>query len=138
MIVNPSYAYMGKAEPANPVIFDKNVVNYPYSGKNYDRSETSGYFVLYGVSELIFSDLDLTNFTKLSVNGDPGRNKSLPATVVFIDDSGNISKSEFKSYPPGRSTQVWDIPQQFRTKKCKVKLTTNNGTALIFYSATLS
>ena len=138
MIVNPAYAYMGKSAPANPVIFQRNEANYPYAGVNFEINKL-GNFVLNGKSELVFSDLDLTNFTKLSVPGGHGHSTQLRMSAVFIDASGNTSPSVNKTYWDGSATTgVWDIPQQFRTKKCKVKFTTNNGDALTLYSATLS
>ena len=138
MIVNPAYIYMGKSAAANPVIFEKNVVNYPYSGTNYEIS-AGGQFVMKGKSELIFSDLDLTNFTELSVPGGHFFSRELRMSAVFIDESGNISQSVEQRYQPSSTTTgVWTIPQQFRTKKCKVKFTTNNPSALTLHSATLS
>lgn len=137
MLVNPAYIYMGKAAPANPVIFQRNEVNYPYTGVNFEIA--GGYFELNGKSELVFSDLDLTNFTKLSVPGSHSFSRVLRMSAVFIDESGNISQSVEQRYQPSSTTTgVWDIPQQFRTKKCKVKFTTNNSSPLTLYSATLS
>ena len=138
MIVYPAYAYMGKAAPANPVIFQRNEVNYPYTGVDFEIN-SAGNFILNGKSELVFSDLDLTNFTKLSVRGGHLFSSSLYMTAAFIDDSGNTSPSVRQRYSKGPSTTcVWDIPQQFRTKKCKVKFTTDISSPLTLYSATLS
>ena len=138
MIVNPAYAYMGKAAPANPVIFQHNEVNYPYTGINFERN-SRGDFILKGKSELVFSDLDLTNFTKLSVRGGHMYSTKMQMAAVFIDAAGNTSPSVNQNYWNGStSTGVWDIPQQFRTKKCNVKFTTNNPSALELNSATLS
>lgn len=138
MIVNPAYIYMGKSAAANPVIFEQNVVNYPYSGTNYEISAT-GYFEMSGKSELIFSDLDLTNFTELSVPGNHSFSRTLRMSVAFIDELGNISQSVEQRYQPSSTTtNVWTIPQQFRTKKCKVKFVTNNSSSLTLRSATLS
>ena len=138
MIVNPSYAYMGKAEPANPVIFQLNEINYPYTGVNFKLS-SNGYFSLSGKSELVFSDLDLTNFTKLTVQGMHNFSSTLQMTAIFIDASGNTSPGVTVNYYAGQRTNgVWNIPEQFRAKKCKVKFTTNNYSALNLYFATLS
>lgn len=138
MIVYPAYAYMGKAAPANPVIFQRNEVNYPYTGVDFEIN-SAGQFILQGKSELVFSDLDLTNFTKLSVRAGHRYSTQLRMSAVFIDAAGNTSPSVNKTYWNGSSTtEVWDIPQQFRTKKCKVKFTTNNPSPLTLYSATLS
>ena len=137
MIVNPSYAYMGKAEPANPVIFQKNEYNYPYSGVNYEI--LSGVFSMRAVAELEFSDLDLTNFTKLSVDGGHNFSGTLQLTAIFIDASGNRSPAvTVNYYPSGTTTGVWNIPEQFRAKKCKVKFTTKNDSSLRLKKAILS
>ena len=138
MIVNPSYAYMGKAEPANPVIFQKNEYNYPYSGVNYEIA-AGGYFRMKAVAELEFSDLNLTNFTKLSVQGGHNYSGTLQMKAIFIDASGNSSPGVTVDYYNGqRTTGVWNIPEQFRAKKCKVKFTTNNSSSLNLYFAKLS
>lgn len=137
MIVNPSYAYMGKAEPANPVIFQKNEYNYPYSGAGYKIRD--GYIQMSGAAQLEFSDLDLTNFTKLTVQGMHNFTGALQMKAVFIDASGNTSPAVSVSYPPSQRTNgVWNIPEQFRAKNCKVKFTTNNNVALNLYFAILS
>lgn len=137
MIVNPSYAYMGKAEPANPVIFQKNEFNYPYSGVNYEI--INGEFSMRAVAELEFSDLDLTSFTKLSVKGGHNYSSTLQMKAIFIDASGNRSPDvAVMYYPRTTTTGVWNIPEQFRAKNCKVKFTTNNSSSLDLYSATLS
>ena len=137
MIVNPSYAYMGKAEPANPVIFKKNEYNYPYSGVNYEI--INGRFSMKAKAELEFSNLDLTSFTNLSVQGGHNYSGTLQMKAIFIDASGNSSPGVTVSYYPGqRTTGVWNIPEQFRAKKCKVKFTTNNSSSLNLYFATLS
>ena len=137
MIVNPAYAYMGKAEPANPVIFQKNEYNYPYSGVRYEI--VNGYFEMGSVAELEFSNLDLTSFTKLSVQGMHNYNGTLRMKAIFIDASGNNSAGVTVNYYAGqRTTGVWNIPEQFRAKKCKVKFTTNNSSSLTLYFAKLS
>lgn len=137
MIVNPSYAYMGKAEPANPVIFQKNEYNYPYSGISYEI--VNGYFEMKAKAELEFSKLDLTSFTRLSVQGMHNYSGTLTMKAIFIDASGNSSPGVTVNYFPGqRTTGVWDIPQQFRAKNCKVKFTTNNNSSLTLYFAKLS
>lgn len=138
MIVNTAYPYMGETAKVNPIIFDQNGANYPYSGVNFEIT-SRGYFELNGKSELVFSDLDLTNFTNLSVPGGHSFSRALRMSAVFIDESGNISQSVQKTYQANSiTTGVWTIPQQFRTKKCKVKFTTNNSSALTLRSATLS
>ena len=138
MIVNPSYAYMGKAKPANPVIFQQNEYNYPYSGVGY-KITSAGYISMSGSAELEFSDLDLTNFTKLTVQGMHNFSGTLRMSAIFIDASGKTSPSVSVMYYPGQRTNgVWNIPEQFRAKKCKVKFTTNNSSQLTLYFATLS
>ncbi len=138
MIVNPAYAYMGKAEPANPVIFQKNEYNYPYSGVRYEIT-AAGYISMGPVAELEFSNLDLTNFTKLSVQGMHDFSGTLQMKAIFIDALGNSSPGVTVRYNPGqRTTGVWNIPEQFRAKKCKVKFTTNNSSSLTLYFAKLS
>lgn len=137
MIVNPSYAYMGKAEPANPVIFQKNEFNYPYSGVRYEI--VNGYFEMKPVAELEFSNLDLTSFTKLTVQGMHNYSGTLQMKAIFIDALGNISPGVTVNYYAAQRTNgVWNIPEQFRAKKCKVKFTTNNNSSLTLYFATLS
>ena len=138
MIVNPAYMYMGKTAKVNPIIFDQNGANYPYTGNNFEIS-SNGYFVMNGTSELVFSDLDLTKFATLSVPGRHNYSRTLRMTAIFIDDSGNASQGVTVSYKANTTTTgVWEIPQQFRAKKCKVKFTTGNSSALTLNSATLS
>lgn len=137
MIVNTAYKYMGKAEPANPVIFQKNEYNYPYSGSGYKIRD--GYIQMSGAAQLEFSELNLTNFTKLTVQGMHNFTGSLQMKAVFIDASGNTSPAVSVTYLPSQRTNgVWNIPEQFRAKNCKVKFTTNNSSALNLYFATLS
>ena len=137
MIVNPSYAYMGKAEPANPVIFQENEYNYPYSGSGYRIRD--GYIQMSGVAQLEFGELNLTNFTKLTVQGMHNFTGALTMTAIFIDAFGNSSPSVTVTYYASQRTNgVWNIPEQFRAKNCKVKFTTNNSSALKLYFATLS
>ena len=143
MIVNTAYPYMGKTAKVNPIIFDQNGANYPYSGVGYSVETALGtsakYFVMDGTSELIFSDLDLTKFAALSVPGRHNYTRNLRMTAIFIDDSGNASSGVTVSYKANTTTTgVWEIPQQFRAKKCKVKFTTDNASELKLYSATLS
>lgn len=139
MIVNTAYPYMGKTAKVNPIIFDQNGANYPYSGKNYRIGSPAKYIDMKGKSELIFSDLDLTKFAKLSVPGAHNYSRSLFMTAVFIDASGNASPGVRVTYKANTTTTgVWDIPEQFRAKNCKVKFTTENSSALTLYSATLS
>ena len=138
MIVNTAYPYMGKTAKVNPIIFDQNGANYPYTGNNFEIS-SNGYFEMNGTSELVFSDLDLTKFAALSVPGSHNYSRRLKMTAIFIDASGNASSGVIVNYNPNTTTTgVWEIPQQFRTKKCKVKFTTNNSSALTLRSATLS
>lgn len=136
MIVNPSYAYMGKAEPANPVIFQKNEFNYPYSGRYYEI--INGKFSMGPVAELEFSKLDLTSFTKLSVQGWHNYSGTLTMKAIFIDAFGNSSPGVTVNYYSSTTIGVWDIPQQFRAKNCKVKFTTKNDSTLNLDFATLS
>ena len=138
MIVNTAYPYMGKTAKVNPIIFDQNGANYPYTGNNFKIS-FNGYFEMNGTSELVFSDLDLTKFAALSVPGSHNYSRTLRMTAIFIDDSGNASPGITVSYKANATTTgVWEIPKQFRTKKCKVKFTTNNSSSLTLRSATLS
>ena len=138
MIVNTAYPYMGKTAKVNPIIFDQNGANYPYNGSNFEINSI-GYFAMNGTSELVFSDLDLTKFAALSVPGSHNYSRTLRMTAIFIDDSGNASQGVTVSYKANTTTTgVWDIPEQFRAKKCKVKFTTQNSSSLTLYSATLS
>lgn len=137
MIVNTAYIYMGSAGgPANPVIFQKNEINYSYSGTNF--TETTEGFKMNGASELIFTGLDLSNFVKLVVNAHTG-SSNVSLTVNFIDASGNVSASITSRFDSGSiSSKRYDIPTEYRNPRTKIKFSTSNGRNITLLYATLS
>ena len=137
MIVNTAYIYMGSAGgPANPVIFRGNEINYNYSGTNF--TETSRGFKMTGVSELVFTGLDLSNFVKLVVNAHTGSSNEY-LTVNFIDASGNVSANIRKTFDKETiSSNTYTIPAEYRNPRTKIKLSTTNSKNIVLLYAVLS
>ena len=121
MIVNPAYAYMGKAAPANPVIFQKNEINYQYSGQLF-KIESEGIMMTPGAN-ITFSGLDLTKFTKVTIKGHHFYTYPLSIDLVYIDSSGIETVKVSKQFT-GNASNVWDIPPEYRMKNCKIRLST--------------
>ena len=137
MIVNTAYIYMGSAGgPVNPVIFQKNEINYNYSGTNF--TETSEGFKMAGASELVFTGLDLSNFVKLVVNAHTGSSNEY-LTVNFIDASGNVSTNIRKTFESHSiSSNTYNIPAEYRNPRTKIKMSIPGVNGLTLRSAILS
>lgn len=139
MIVNTAYIYMGSAgEPANPVIFQQNEINYNFSGTSYFETST-GYLRMDGISELVFTGLDLRNFEKLSITAQSS-SPSRTLIINFIDNSDNVSDDISQSFiKSGLSTKSYTIPPEYKKPKSKIKLsTTTAGSNLLLNKAILS
>ena len=121
MIVNPAYAYMGKAAPANPVIFQNNEINYQYSGQLFEIK--SGGIMMRPGANITFSGLDLTKFTKVTIKGHHFQTGGLIIDLVYIDSSGNETAKVSKPFT-GNASNFWDIPPEYRMKNCKIRLST--------------
>lgn len=139
MIVYPAYIYMGSDDgPVNPVIFQKNEINYNYSGTNYTETP-DGYLALSGNSELVFDGLNLSNFEKLTVSAYNKASSAVNLTVNFIDNSGNVSAGITHSfYADGLSSYAFTIPAEYRKPRTKIKLSSTNGRNITLRSAILS
>lgn len=139
MIVNPAYIYMGiGGAPGNPVIFQQNEINYKYSGTNFTKT-TEDYFEMQSNSELIFENLDLTNFEKLKVMVQNTYPRNLYLTVNFITSSGKTSDNiENRIYANNTRTYTFNIPTDFKDKKMKIKFSLGGGSLLTLQSAILS
>lgn len=130
MIVYPAYIYMGgDGGPANPVIFQKNEINYKYSGTNFTVT-SNGYIELGVDSGLEFSGLDLSNFETLSVQVHSG-SSAVTLTINFIDNSGNTSANITWRVDGGTTTsRVFSIPPEYKKPKTKIKFSSNRKITL--------
>lgn len=139
MIVNTAYIYMGGGDvPVNPVIFQQNEINYKYSGTNFTKT-SEGYFEMQSNSELIFENLDLTNFEKLKVMVQNTYPRNLNLTVNFITSSGRTSADITKSvYSNNTRAYTFTIPADFKDKKMKIKFSLSGSSLLTLQSAILS
>ncbi len=93
MIVNTAYAYMGKAEPATPKLWDIGEVYVPYTlagGATWDPS--TGYFSLPSDSAANPASVTLTinakGYSKISVRAN--RRSSSTADVTFQFERGGV------------------------------------------------
>ena len=138
MIVNTAYIYMGSAGgPVNPVIFQQNEINYKYSGTNF--TETTAGFKMTGVSELVFTGLDLGNFETLAIQGRNPAGSDVKLTINFIDNSGNESASINQRFSENStSSHTYTIPAEYRKPKTKIKFSTTNGRNIVLHYAKLS
>lgn len=139
MIVNTAYIYMGGGgTTVNPVIFSQNEINYKYTGTNFNKT-ADNYFEMLGNSELIFENLDLTNFENLKVIAKNNNPRKLYLTVNFIDSSGQVSDDIKKTISAnGAPTLTFNIPLDFKNRKMKIKFSTAASDTLILKSAILS
>lgn len=141
MIVNTAYIYMGVGgggAEVNPVIFSKNEINYKYTGTNFYITP-DGYIGIGGNSELIFEDLDLTTFEKLTITAYNDLNKTQYLTVNVIDSSGNVSNGITLSFNRNNTgTNLFDIPAEFKRAKMKIKFSLPAFSQLTLQSAILS
>lgn len=139
MIVYPAYIYMGSDDgPVNPVIFQQNEINYNYSGTDFTVT-TDGYLKMRGKSELVFTDLDLSNFVKLVVVASNSASSNVSLTVNFIDSSGNISANITKRIDEhSTSSNPYTIPAEYKNPKTKIKMSIPGVNGLTLRSAILS
>lgn len=117
--------------PVNPVIFQKNVINYKYSGKNFTVTADS-YFELQSDSELVFTGLDLSNFETLSVQVHSG-SSAVTLTINFIDSSGNTSANITWRVDGGTvASRAFSIPPEYKKPKTKIKFSSNRKITLYY------
>lgn len=137
MIVYPAYIYMGgDGGPVNPVIFQKNEINYKYSGTNFTVT-TDSYFELQSDSELVFSGLDLSNFEKLGVQVNNRSSSTVTLTINFIDSSGNVSaNTTWHVFKESITSRGFTIPTEYRKPKTKIKFSSDRK--ITMYYAKLS
>ena len=121
MIVNSAYPYMGKAVPANPVIFQKNEINYQYTGRLFEI-KSNGILMQPGAN-ITFSGLDLTKFSKVTIKVNHFYSYPLSINLVYIDSSGNETVKVSKQFT-GSASGFWDIPPEYRMKNCKIRFST--------------
>lgn len=139
MIVYPAYIYMGSAGGSvNPVIFQQNEINYNYSGTNFTIT-SDGYLKMRGKSELVFTDLDLSNFVKLVVVASNSASSRTTLTVNFIDSSGNVSANiSDRINEHATSSITYTIPAEYKNPKTKIKMSIPGANGLTLRSAILS
>lgn len=136
MIVNSAYPYMAKSEPANPVIFSANVVNYEYQG--------SAKLMFLGFqfspnNNVHFYNVNCKNRTSLDIVGDSNASAglSLDLRITFLKN-GEQSLSNV-SFPRGISTKTVVIPEKYQTNDVTVIFETKQIPAmLLLRSAELS
>lgn len=118
MIVNTAYPFMGEKGPtANPIIFDLNSVNYPYtttSGAAY-RPILGGMYIPNGQS--ISITIPVKGFKKIRFSMAPGREWSQAAFSMPPGEnpSGSITVKNQMEY-------VYEIPKDLQTETATLKI----------------
>ena len=135
MIVNTAYPYMTKSEPANPVIFSGNVVNYQYQGS---ATLTPQGFRFNSFNNVSFSAVDCTKRTSLTIVGEHSvAGLKLNLTVTFNKNGEQTGASV--QFPGGSSTHTVSIPEKYQTDNVSIIFTAVNlPGSLLLTSATLS
>nr|DAH39834.1 MAG TPA: hypothetical protein [Caudoviricetes sp.] len=123
MIVNTAYPYMKSAVPVNPVVFDGNTVNYPYTIEGNVSLDGNGFRFGGGSASVQFKNMDLTKYTKLNLTARNTYVLRENIQIQIISSDGSASGNLVYPIPDG-STANYDreIPAAFRTKKCTLKL----------------
>ena len=123
MIVNTAYPYMKNAAPMNPVVFDGNNVNYPYSIVGNVVLGSEGFQLGNGYNSVQFENVDLTKYTKLSLTA---KNNAMIRDGLYIQiagPDGSVTSSTRDSINGGATTvKNIDIPAAFRVENCTIKL----------------
>ena len=133
MIVNTAYPYMAKSAPAEPIIFDKNVINYSYQGS---ATSTPQGLRFNSFNNVTFYTLDCTKRKSLAIVGENSFG-GLRLTVTFTKN-GEQSGAAVK-FTEGISTQTVAIPEKYQTDNVNIIFTAGNlPMSLLLTSATLS
>ena len=124
MIVNPSYIYMGKEEPANPIITDLGTINYPYTTDNVNVKPTSSGIVLGGT--ITFSELPFNQFVNVDITLQAAWKYGCDVTVGMMIDGVESNTQKYTLYAGQSDTTFhYQIPEAYRKKnatffaKCK-------------------
>lgn len=139
MIVNTAYPYMEKIAPANPVIFEKNVVNYSYQG-SAQLQESGFYFKRDSTLNLYvsFYNVNCKKQKFLSIVGTSyASGYGLILTVTFIKNSEQTDSTV--KFMSDTSTKSVEIPTKYQTSDVTIKFSTSGLPAsLLLRSAKLS
>lgn len=135
MIVNTAYPYMAKSAPANPIIFDKNVINYSYQGS---ATLTPQGFRFNSFNNVSFSAVDCTKRKSLTIVGEHSvAGLKLNLTITFTKNGEQTGASA--TFPAGSSTQTAAIPEKYQTDNVTIIFTAGNlPNSLLLTSAALS
>lgn len=135
MIVNTAYPFMTKRAPANPIIFDRNVVNYTYQGS---ATLTQWGFSFSSMNNVTFYGVNCRSRKTLNITGESSAiGFNLRLTVKFLKNGEQVSAGA--SFPNGTTTQTVEVPEAYRTDGVTVILTADTLAAtLLLTSATLS
>lgn len=124
MIVNPAYLYMGKEEPANPIITDLGTINYPYTTDNVNIQPSSNGILLYG--KITFSDLPFNQFVNVDITLKAAWRYGSDVTVGMMIDGVESNTQKYTLYAGQSDTTFhYQIPEAHRKKnaiffaKCK-------------------
>ena len=131
MIVNTAYPYMKNSPQANPVVFNGNNVNYPYSISGPVELVSEGFKFGIGSPSVQFENVDLTKYTKLSLTAKNNHAYMRDGINIQIaGPDGSVTDSTRASIN-GQSTAVKniDIPDAFRVKNCTIKLSLESSTS---------
>lgn len=130
MIVNTTYPYMKSAVPVNPIVFDGNTVNYPYSIEGNASLNSTGFRFGGGYASVQFENVDLRKYTKLSLTAKNTYVFKESVQIQITGPDGSLSSNLVYSIPSGGAvTYDRDIPTAFRAKKCTLKLYTNSSSS---------
>ena len=135
MIVNTAYPYMKKIAPANPIIFNGNVVNYNYEGS---ATLTSYGFNFVSNNNVYFYNVNCKKRTSLAIVGESSAiGFSQQVTVTFLKNGEQTSLAVY--FTNVTSTKTVTIPAKYQTNDVTVIFSTGNLPAqLLLKSATLS
>ena len=135
MIVNTAYPYMKEIAPANPVIFDKNGVNYQYQGT---APFTQRGFHFTSNKNVYFYNVNCKKRTSLTIVGNSNAMGSgLPLNVTFLKN--NEEAAFTATFTPGTSSKSVAIPAKYQTNDVTVIFSTADLMATLYLtSAVLS
>ena len=135
MIVNSAYPYMEKIAPANPVIFEKNVVNYQYQGT---APLTQWGFEFTSNKNVYFYNVNCKKRTSLSIVGNSnaiGFGQTLSVTFLKNNEEAAFTAT----FTSGTSAKSVAIPAKYQTNDVTIIFSTEGLPATLYLtSATLS
>ena len=123
MIVNTAYPYMKSAVPVNPVVFNGNTVNYPYSTDGNVSLESGGFRFGGYEASVKFENVDLSKYTKLNLTAQNLYSYNQNVLIQITAPDGSVSNNLiYTIYAGSTSNFDQEIPSAFRVKNCSLKM----------------